>query len=153
MKNNRRISPILVVVAALSLPATVASAQSFDPDHSARNAALAASPRTLEAYPWLALKAAGATTSAARPSRSTSAPAAVRNHQALAAAPRMIEEYPRLARQEAPSRATPKPAIPARLLGNAAIASSPRVIEEYPALALPETVPTTTPVFEVAPLK
>ncbi|MGE3310332.1 MAG: hypothetical protein AB7O66_10215 [Limisphaerales bacterium] len=158
MKTNRRTSPNLVVVAALSLSATMmlANAQSFDVEHSTRNAALAASPRTLEAYPWLAFQGAEARSSS-QSTRATTAVAKVQAHSGLASAPRMIEEFPQLALggSKPSSRPTTKPGIPPKMLGNEALASSPRVIEDFPALGRPGTVvtPVESPAFEVAPLK
>lgn len=154
MSTTHRIPLLIALTATLSIPAALASPQLLDADHTAKNQALAASPRSLEAYPSLAFQTAdksGVTT--ARTAKSTTGFAAVKRHGSLSATPRMVEEYPQLAFQGTMARSTAKPLEMPSFLQNQALAASPRMIEEFPALALPPTAPPQPAAYEIAPLK
>lgn len=152
MSIHHRFHRLLALAAILSVPATMATAQSFDAERTAQNKALAEAPRSLEAYPWLTARA-GKTSGTVRDDRNSARFAAVKNHRGLSAAPRMIEEYPQLAFQNGQVRNTPKSSDSPAFLRNQAIAASPRMIEQFPALALPPITTPKTPAYEIAPLK
>jgi hypothetical protein len=149
MSATNRISLLIVLTASLSVPATLASSQLADAAHTAKNASLAASPRSLEAYPWLAFQKVEKEFAKARAQKPASDYTAVKNHRSLSATPRMVEEYPQLALQPTVVRTSPKTSDTPAMLQNQAIAASPRILEEFPALARP----AATPVYEIAPLK
>lgn len=139
MKTLRNYLPITVsaLAAVLALTAIVATGQSFSQADAPKNPAYAASPRAIEAFPWLArnsVQSKSATTE--------SVPAAVTRNPAFAASPRVLELYPQLGR---PVPVLSKATAPA--IKNAAYAASPRAKEQFPWLT--RGVQT----FEVAPLK
>ncbi len=153
MNATYRISLLAVLTASLTIPAARASSQLADAAHTAKNESLAASPRSLEAYPWLAFQKLEKEFAKARTQKSERGYAVVKNHRSLSATPRMVEEYPQLAFQPADVRTSPKTSDTPALLQNPAIAASPRIIEEFPALSRPATGPSVAPVYEIAPLK
>lgn len=153
MSATHRISLLVVLTASLSIPAALASSQLADAAHTAKNESLAASPRSLEAYPWLAFQKTEKEFAKARTQKSVRGYAVVKNHRSLSATPRMVEEYPQLAFQQAEARTSPKTSDTPAMLQNPAIAASPRIVEEFPALSRSITAPATTTVYEIAPLK
>ncbi len=155
MNLNARISLRLSLAGAGGLACLAASslarAQDFGIAEVARNRAIAASPRAIEAFPWLArgVTSPGQPTSAA--ARSIRADR-FRN-RALASSPRMIEEFPELDRPVEAVRAGSASPWHSGLPGNRGIASSPRAIEEFPALRRLEGGAAGVSGFQVAPLK
>jgi len=139
MKTSLVSLPITVsaLVAMLALAASTASGQSFSRDDALKNPAYAASPRAIEAFPWL-------TRTSAQPTAATtvSVPAAVTSNPSFAASPRVRELYPQLGR---PVPVLSKATTPETL--NAAYAASPRAKELFPWLTRGGQS------FEIAPLK
>ncbi len=155
MNLNARISLRLSFAGAAVLACLAASfstlAQDFSAADVARNRAIAASPRAIEVFPWLArgVTSPGQPTSAA--ARSIRADR-FRN-RALASSPRMIEEFPELDRRVEAVRAGAASPLHSGLPGNRGIAASPRAIEEFPALRRLEGGPAGAGAFQIAPLK
>ena len=117
---------LLAVAAAASLGLTTATAQPVDSVNALKNRAIAASPRALEAFPWLA-----------RTGSPRSEACCVKNefteglkNSAYAASPRFLEMFPELTRRNA--RTAEFNIAP---LVNSAFTSSPRVREEFPELS------------------
>jgi len=139
MKTSLVSLPITVsaFVAILALAASTASGQSFSRADAVKNPAYAASPRAIEAFPWL-------TRTSAQPTAATavSVPAAVTRNTSFAASPRVLELYPQLGR---PVPMLTKSTAPEIM--NAAYAASPRAKELFPWLT------RGVQSFEIAPLK
>jgi hypothetical protein len=143
---------LAVTAAALSLNITTASAQLFDSADMAKNRAIAASPRALEQFPWLARQTAKPA-APAKATASRTALAEVKNNRALAASPRMLEQFPELGRPVQPLRKSTERSIASTELKNRAFAASPRAIEQFPWLARGGAAKTTDKTFEIAPVK
>jgi hypothetical protein len=124
-------------VALLALAASTASGQSFTRADALKYPAYAASPRAIEAFPWLTRTSTQPTAAA-----TVSVPAAVTDNASFATSPRVRELYPQLGR---PVPVLTKSTTPEIL--NAAYAASPRAKELYPWLTRGGQT------FEVAPLK
>lgn len=153
MTTTHRIPLLIALAATLSIPASLASPQLFDAGQTARNSALAASPRSLEAYPWIAFQTSDKSVGTTRSTKSTAGFATVKKHGSLAATPRMVEEYPQLAFQQTTDRKAARTVETPALLRNQALAASPRMIEEFPALGLPPSATPPPAAYEIAPLK
>lgn len=139
MKTSRVSLPITfsAFVVLLALAASTASGQSFSRADALKNPAYAASPRAIEAFPWLTRTGAQPTAAA-----TVSVPAAVTSNPSFATSPRVRELYPQLCR---PVPVLTKDTTPE--IKNAAYAASPRAKEQFPWLT--RGVQT----FEIAPLK
>lgn len=151
MSTNARFQLLLAVTASLSLNLSTASAQSFDAAHVSRNQALAATPRALEAYPWLTPRSGKAPVALARKSKAL--PAAVQPGTALAATPRILEEFPQLSRATTAAPTPSGTSYATHPTRNEAVAASPRILEEFPELSRPASAPRAQPTYEIAPLK
>lgn len=145
---NTKLYLLAVSAAALSLNITTASAQLFSASDVANNRAIAASPRALEQFPWLARQTAKPVVTA-KPSDTRTALTAVKKNRALAASPRMLEQFPELARPSQPLRNSVVPAE----LKNRAFAASPRAIEQFPWLARGGAAKSGEKAFQIAPVK
>jgi hypothetical protein len=139
MKASRINSLVTVSLfaAVLSFTANSAFGQSSASTPALKNRAYAASPRAIEAFPWLTRTSAQPTAAMA-----ASVPAAVTRNTAFAASPRVLESFPQLSR---PVPALSKATTPE--IKNAAYAASPRAQEQFPWLK------RDVPSFEIAPLK
>lgn len=144
---NTKLYLLGVSAAALSLNITTASAQLFTAADVANNRAIAASPRALEQFPWLARQTAkpAATT---KSSDTRTALTDVKQNRALAASPRMLEQYPELGRPVQPLRKRSETSVASTAIKNRALAASPRMIEQFPWLAR-----SAEKTFQVAPVK
>lgn len=125
---------LAVTAAALSLNVTTASAQLFNSADVANNRAIAASPRALEQFPWLARQTAKPALTA-KASDTRTALTEVKKNRALAASPRMLEQFPELGRPVQPLRKSTESSVAATVIKNRALAASPRMIEQFPWLA------------------
>ena len=124
----------LLVMSATALALTVwtARAQVFNPIEVLKNRAVAASPRAMEEFPWLARSAA---------MRSTKMSATtVTKNRALRSSPRIVEEFPELARPPGSLKSTNNRVV-LSVIKNRAWAASPRAREEFPWLN--RAIPTT----------
>jgi hypothetical protein len=143
MKTKNKLYLLALSAAALSLGVMTGTGQVFNSVEALNNRAVANSPRAIEAFPWLAVRAAPSPKS----SGSQTAPAEVTRNRAFASSPRVLEQFPELARPALPERSVVWPVIK-----NHAYASSPRAQEEFPWLARGSFKVTEQP-FEIAPLK
>jgi hypothetical protein len=94
MKMKNKLNLFLFIAAALSWNVMTAVGQPIDSVKSLSNSAIAASPRTKETFPWLAVSGAEPTRS--KTSKSTLAVA--KENSAIVVSPRMKELFPELAR-------------------------------------------------------
>lgn len=134
MKTKNKLYLLAVGAAALALNISTGSGQVFSPADAVNNRAIAASPRTKEAFPWLARAPVTRTEACCKETTENTALAAVKKHRALAASPRMLEQFPELARSATPSEA-PVFNIAPLPEKNTAILSSPRYRENHPEVA------------------
>lgn len=148
MKTKTNLFALAAMASALSMSITTGPGQPFDNVESLKNRAVAASPRALEQFPWLAR---GVPREAEPRSCAGSADTelrAVSRNRALAASPRVLEQFPQLARtatapacEEFTLAPLVEKAVPAEVTRNRAWAASPRAREEFPALARGYAVP------------
>ncbi len=153
--NNRmktKLYLLAVSAAALSLNLTIASAQVITSSDVANNRAIAASPRAIEVFPWLARDATKPAVTA-KPSDTRAALAEVKKNRALAASPRMLEQFPELGRPVQPLRKSTESSIASTELKNRAYAASPRALEQFPWLARGGAAKATDKTFQIAPVK
>jgi hypothetical protein len=125
MKTKSILYLVAVTAAALSLNITTTIGQPIDSVESLKNRAVAASPRAIEVFPWLARNRAEPIVSTEAIAKSKNLLTEVKGNRALAASPRMKELFP-----------------------ERALAASPRMREVFPELAR-----GTERAIEVAPLK
>jgi hypothetical protein len=143
---------LLSAVAAAALTANQNNlAADFSPSDLA-NRAVAASPRALEQFPWLARQVSTPTESTPR---GESVLSTIKKNRALAASPRMIEQYPELARigqqsTVATAKCCAEESQFAGVIRNRALAASPRMLEEFPQLARGYTAQLTCPSCKTA---
>ena len=153
MKTKSILYLLAVTAAALSLNITTAIGQPIDSVESLKNRAVAASPRAIEVFPWLARNRAEPIVSTEAIAKSKSLLTEVKGNRALAASPRMKELFPELTRPAvSPSGSTVATRTGinplTEVMGNRALAASPRMREVFPELAR-----GTERAIEVAPLK
>lgn len=134
MKTKTKLYLLAVSAAALALNLTTASAQLFNSTDVANNRAVAASPRALEQFPWLARQTAKPAMTA-KSADTRTALTEVKKNRALAASPRMLEQFPELGRPVQPLRKSTESSVAATMIKNRALAASPRMIEQFPWLA------------------
>jgi hypothetical protein len=144
---------LAVITAALSLNNTTTIGQPIDSTESLKNRAVAASPRAIEVFPWLARNWTQPIRSTGAVTRPNTRLAEVKGNRALAASPRMKELFPELAR---PAMSSSETAVATRsginplaeVTRNPALAASPRMREVFP-----ELTRGAEKSIEVAPLK
>ena len=139
MKTKTSLYLLAVTTAALSLGITAGVAQLAD-SAELKNGAIAASPRAIEVFPWLARGGVEPISRTEAVTKPNSALEDVKKNRALAASPRMREVFPELARPVAPSSestlATRTGIDPlTEATQNRAFAFSPRALETFPSLA------------------
>jgi hypothetical protein len=122
MKTNR-ILGLLAFACSIAVTSSSYGNSPFSERDAKNNAAVAASPRARESFPWL--------TRTATVERSSSRPAYLKN-TAYAKSPRVLEIYPELTRASSDTQATGYVRVPE--LANRAYAASPRVKEMFPRL-------------------
>ena len=142
-----------VVAAALSGNETLRAADFTPSDLS--NKAVASSPRAREQFPWLAWQGWPQTASSPR---AEGVPASIKQNLAFASSPRMREQFPELARAGSQTTVAARQTSGgesqlAAVLKNRALARSPRMLEKFPELKLRYLDGSTSPAFEIAPLK
>ena len=147
MKTKTNLYLLAVTSAALSLCITAGVAQPAGPAD-LKNRAIAASPRAIEVFPWLARSGGEPICCTEAVTKSNSALADVKKNRALASSPRMREVFPELARPAVLSSkstvATRKGIDPlTEATRNHAFASSPRALETFPSLARRDYVRST----------
>jgi hypothetical protein len=133
MKTRNYAGFLAVAATALSLHLTTGAAQSVESVESLNNRAVSASPRAIEAFPWLA-----------RPSLPPGQARIIdndlaqsRRNRAYSVSPRALEQFPELARPEPSSQR--EFTIAPLAEGNTAVLASPRTREEFPILSRSET--------------
>lgn len=143
---------LAVSAAALSMSVTAASAQMFSYADAVNNGAIAASPRAIETFPWLARQATKSAVATKLPDSHTAFTEVTRN-RALAASPRVLEQFPELGRPVQPLRESTESSIASTVLKNRAFAASPRALEQFPWLARGGAAKSGEKAFEIAPVK
>ena len=139
-RNNMKAKTDLYVpalaIAVLSLGITAGSGQFVD-SADLKNRAIAASPRAVEAFPWLARTGAKSVCCVEAVTKSNSTLVEVKKNRALAASPRMLELFPELTRSALPSEGSVATGIDplTEVTANRALAASPRALETFPMLA------------------
>lgn len=149
---NTKLYLLAVSAAALSLNITTASAQLFTAADVANNRAIAASPRALEQFPWLARQTAKPAVTS-KSSGTRTALTEVKKNRALAASPRMLEQFPELGRPVQPVRESSDSSVASTVIKNRALAASPRMIEQFPWLARGGAAKAGEKSFQIAPVK
>ena len=154
MKTKSTLYLLAVSAAVLSLSAATGSGQLFDSVDALNNRAIAASPRALETFPWLARAPSPKVEVCCVEATIGNALAEARKNRAVAASPRTLEQFPELARAaEAPSARSAGTDQLSAVTKNHAFAASPRALEQFPQLARGKSTKGTGRAFEVAPLK
>ena len=128
MRNKVQMYLLLAGVAALALNTSTSSGQVFDPVDARNNRAIAASPRAIEAFPWLTRTQSTRTNDCCVANELSE----VKKNRALAASPRALEQFPELTRS-GPAR--PEFSIAPLVEKNTTVLSSPRAREQFPALS------------------
>lgn len=144
-------SILLLGTVAILATAPNLRATDFSPSDTA-NRAVAASPRALEVFPWLARDTAKPAV-AAKPSDSGAALTALTRNRAFAASPRALEQFPELGRPVQPLHKSAESSVASNVTKNRAVAASPRALEEFPWLARGAVTQTSKKSFEIAPVK
>jgi len=129
MKTQNYLSLLAILAAALSMNITTTAAQSVD---SAKNSAVAASPRAKEVFPWLSRAPSSRSDACCDKVEVKNELTEARKNRAYAASPRVREMFPELGRDPTPRREF---TIAPLVEKNAAVLSSPRYREQHPALS------------------
>jgi hypothetical protein len=134
---TKRILGLLTIGCSLAVTLSSHGSSPFSERDARNNAAIAASPRAREAFPWLTRVATPPQTAVCCAERNSELAAARRN-RGFAASPRVRELFPELARgtaHESEFTIAVVADVPEAVMKNRAWANSPRVREEFPALS------------------
>jgi hypothetical protein len=153
MKTISKILAVAGIVTAFSLDFSLRAEDSVQQPAKPKNRIIAASPRAIEAFPWLAPERAAQSRASSFDAKTSSALAEVKKNRAIAASPRALEQFPELGRPIRPFEKSTFASEATTVLKNRAFAASPRAIETFPWLARGRSGQAGEKTFEVAPLK
>lgn len=153
MKTTSKILAVAAIATALTLNSNLRAEDSVQQPPKPKNRIIAASPRTIEVFPWLAPERAVQPGARSFESKTSRALAQVKKNRAIAASPRALEQFPELGRPVRPLEKSTFVSEATTVLRNRAFVASPRAIETFPWLGRGRSGQAGEKTFEIAPLK